>query len=139
MIKIFTLLVAIIFSFSANAGTEYKNVYKVNNVQKIETPEGTYMQIEILAATKRSNGVEEAGKCLLIIDKGILSGPCSFKDSDGDIRYSKTYRDINKGTSVTMTNVGGTGKWANNTEICKTDLVIMNREIGIGSAEGTCE
>ena len=139
MIKIFTLLIAIIFSFSANAGTEYKNVYKVNSVQKIETPEGTYRQIEILVATKRSNGIEESGKCLLVIDKGIITGPCSFKDSDGDIRYSETYRDINKGAAVTMTNVGGTGKWANNTEICKTNLVLNNFDIGIGSAEGTCE
>ena len=88
MIKIFTLLIAMIFSFSANAGTEYKNVFKISNVQSIETAEGTYMQIEILTAMKRSDGLEAEGKCLIIIDKGILSGPCSLKDSDGDIRLS---------------------------------------------------
>ena len=139
MIKIFTLLIAMIFSFSANAGTEYKNVFKISNVQTIETAEGTYMQIEILTAMKRSDGLEAEGKCLIIIDKGILSGPCSLKDSDGDIRYTKVYRDANKGTLGTLTNVGGTGKWANNTEICKYNVDIRNMDIGIGSTEGTCE
>ena len=138
MIRIFTLLSAI-FSFSANAGTEYKNVFKISNVQTIETAEGTYMQIEILTAMKQTDGLEAEGKCLIIIDKGILSGPCSLKDSDGDIRYSKVYRDTNKGTLGTLTNVGGTGKWANNTEICKYNVDIRNMDIGIGSTEGTCE
>ena len=139
MIKIFILFTTIIFSFSANAGTEYKNVFKISNVQTIETPEGTYMQIELLTAMKRSDGLEAEGKCLLIIDKGILSGPCTLKDSDGDIRYSKVYRDTNKGTLGTLTNIGGTGKWANNKEICKYNVDIRNMDIGIGSTEGTCE
>ena len=139
MIKIFTLVAAIIFSFSANAGTEYKNVFKISNVQTIETAEGTYMQIELLTAMKRSDGLEAEGKCLLIIDRGILSGPCSLKDSDGDIRNSKVYRDANEGTLGTLTNIGGTGKWANNTEICKYNVDIRNMDIGIGSTEGTCE
>ena len=139
MIKIFTLLIAMIFSFYANAGTEYKNVFKISNVQTIETPEGNYMQIELLTAMKRSDGLEAEGKCLLIIEKGILSGPCNLKDSDGDIRYSKVYRDTNKGTIGTLTNIGGTGKWANNTEICEYNVDIRNLNIGIGSTEGTCE
>ena len=139
MIKIFILFTTIIFSFSANAGTEYKNVFKISNVQTIETPEGTYMQIELLTAMKRSDGLEAEGKCLLIIDKGILSGPCTLKDSDGDIRYSKVYRDTNKGTLGTLTNIGGTGKWANNKEICKYNVDIRNMDIGIGSTEGTCK
>ena len=130
MLKIFTLLIAMIFSFSANAGTEYKNVFKISNVQTIETPEGTYMQIELLTAMKRSDGLEAEGKCLLIIDRGILSGPCSLKDSDGDIRNSKVYRDANEGTLGTLTNIGGTGKWANNTEICKYNVDATNMGIG---------
>mgnify|MGYP001605145272 FL=1 len=139
MIKIFTLLIVMIFSFYANAGTEYKNVFKISNVQTIETPEGNYMQIELLTAMKRSDGLEAEGKCLLIIEKGILSGPCNLKDSDGDIRYSKVYRDTNKGTIGTLTNIGGTGKWTNNTEICEYNVDIRNLNIGIGSTEGTCE
>ena len=130
MIKIFTLLAAIIFSFSANAGTEYKNVIKISHLQTIETAEGTYMQIELLTAMKRSDGLEAEGKCLLIIDRGILSGPCSLKDSDGDIRNSKVYRDANEGTLGTLTNIGGTGKWDNNTEICKYNADVKNMGIG---------
>ena len=72
MIRIFTLLSAIIFSFSANAGTEYKNVFKISNVQTIETAEGTYMQIEILTAMKQTDGLEAEGKCLIKIKKDIF-------------------------------------------------------------------
>ena len=93
MIKIFTLLIAMIFSFSAFAETTTKIVFKVVNVQSIETLEGTYMQVEADIVTKNSNGLEDEGRCLVTREKGVLSGRCMHTDTDGDIRYSKFFRD----------------------------------------------
>ena len=138
MIKIFTLLTAIIFSFSAFAETTTKIVFKIINAQSVETSEGTYMQVEADIVTKSSNGLEDEGRCLVIREKGTFSGKCLHTDTDGDIRYSKLYRDSNKGNIGIITNLGGTGKWANNTESCEYNVQIRNLNVGLVYAEMVC-
>jgi len=138
MIKIFTLLIAMIFSFSAFAETTTKIVFKVVNVQSIKTLDGIYMQVEADIVTKSSNGLEDEGRCLVAREKGILSGRCMHTDTDGDIRYSKFLRDTNKGNIGMNTNLGGTGKWANNTESCEYNVEIRNLSVGLVYAEMVC-
>ena len=138
MIKLLIFVISLTLSFSAFAETTTKILFKVVNVQSIETPEGTYMQVEADIVTKSSNGVEDEGKCLVNREKGILSGSCIHTDADGDIRYSKFYRDTNKGTIGTSSNLGGTGKWANNTESCEYNVEIRNLNVGLVYAEMVC-
>lgn len=138
MKKLLIIIISTLFSFSAFAETTTKIVFNVVNVQSIETPDGTYMQVEADIVTKRSDGLEDEGRCLVTREKGILSGKCIHTDTDGDIRYSKFYRDTNKGNIGMNTNLGGTGKWANNLESCEYNVEIRNLNVGLVYAEMVC-
>ena len=138
MVRSLIVIVSLTLSFSASAETVTQILFKVNNVQSVETLEGPYMQVEADIVTKRSDGLEDEGKCLVNREKGILSGRCMHKDQDGDIRYSTFYRDTNKGTVGTSTNAGGTGKWKNNTESCEYNVEIRNLNVGLVYAEMVC-
>ena len=93
MKNIIIILFTLTFSFSAFAETTTQIIYKIKSVHSIDTADGTFTHTEADIVTKRSDGLQDEGQCLVNREKGILSGRCTHKDTDGDIRYSKFFRD----------------------------------------------
>ena len=120
------------------ANDDRKNIYKITNARTIEFYKGHFLSLELIVSVINKNVMEAAGKCLIHIGNGIVSGPCRLVDIDGDIRYINIYRNTHSNYVGTLTNIGGTGKWLNNFNTCTYIVDKIEFVTETETKEGVC-
>jgi len=136
IISVFILLLSGI----ANADYSIKNVYKFENIDMIKNlNDNNIVNMTVIGVSEDSNGNKANSKCIISLRNSVIKGNCQGIDQDGDIEYSTVERDLAGDTAGKMMRIGGTGKYANKTSVCKYTVILTDFKVGVGYLTGSCK